>query len=533
MATVFLSPIGNGAQYLGVSLTLLAGGTLTTYQAGTSTPLATYTTNLGNVTNSNPITLDSSGRPPQEIWLVQGSSYKFVLADSLGSIIATYDNISGINDPTAVNLAMQVVGCTPLTSIAGTNSITANSTGTFTSYTTGQSFAFVAAGTNTGPVTLAITTTVGIGAAPVQTPLGAALIGQEIQSGQLVHVYWSGSAFRMFDFGGTRLTGSITGPDQFGWRNRLINGSCAVAQGSVPNLSTASQYGQVDMATAWCSTGGVSAGTIAQSLVSSAGTTGRALSVVSATLTGSSVVSWRYRVESLDAVGLKNQTATFQIKVWHNVGSSINYTVVIRKPTASDNYSGVTVIGTSSATSVATSTATTLTYTLALGDCSNGLEIEVQAACGAVSTKTFDFTEWQLEKGTQASAFEFRPFADELLACQRYFEKSFALTTAPANNVGIAGATFITGTPGAAFPITSVDIGVGSFKVVKRIAPVMIGYSPTNNSSSPLNYTTGADFGISTINNLSQVGFKLFARTDGGYTLGNLIAFHWTADARL
>ena len=79
MATVFLSPIGNGAQYLGVSLTLLAGGTLTTYQAGTSTPLATYTTNLGNVTNSNPITLDSSGRPPQEIWLVQGSSYKLSL----------------------------------------------------------------------------------------------------------------------------------------------------------------------------------------------------------------------------------------------------------------------------------------------------------------------------------------------------------------------------------------------------------------------------------------------------------------------
>jgi hypothetical protein len=105
MPTVAFSPIGNGVSFLGLSLVLLNGGFINTYQAGTTTPLATYTTNAGNVANSNPIVLNSDGRAPQEIWLIQGSAYKFVVSDALSNVIATYDNISGIDATLRADLA--------------------------------------------------------------------------------------------------------------------------------------------------------------------------------------------------------------------------------------------------------------------------------------------------------------------------------------------------------------------------------------------------------------------------------------------
>lgn len=98
MATVNLSPLFNGWQGFGNDGKPLNGGFIYTYAAGTSTLLETYTTAAGNVQNTNPIELDPSGRPPQEIWLVQGSAYFFILQDSLHNQIETFDNISGIED---------------------------------------------------------------------------------------------------------------------------------------------------------------------------------------------------------------------------------------------------------------------------------------------------------------------------------------------------------------------------------------------------------------------------------------------------
>lgn len=93
-----LSPIYNGWQGFGNGGLPLNGGLLYTYAAGTTTPVSSYTTSSGAVANTNPIVLDSTGRPPQEIWLFEGLAYKFVLTDSLSNPIATYDNIVGIGD---------------------------------------------------------------------------------------------------------------------------------------------------------------------------------------------------------------------------------------------------------------------------------------------------------------------------------------------------------------------------------------------------------------------------------------------------
>jgi hypothetical protein len=93
---VNLSPIGNGFQFFTTTGIPLAGGKIYTYQAGSSTPLATYTDNTGATANANPIVLGTDGRPSSEIWLTYGYNYKFVLKDANDNTIQTYDNLYGI-----------------------------------------------------------------------------------------------------------------------------------------------------------------------------------------------------------------------------------------------------------------------------------------------------------------------------------------------------------------------------------------------------------------------------------------------------
>ena len=93
---VLLSPIGNGFQFLTTTGLPLVGGQIYTYQAGSSTPLTTYSDNGGVVPNANPIVLGSDGRPQTQIWLTQGFNYKFILTDSNNVQIQTYDNLYGI-----------------------------------------------------------------------------------------------------------------------------------------------------------------------------------------------------------------------------------------------------------------------------------------------------------------------------------------------------------------------------------------------------------------------------------------------------
>ena len=103
MASVLLSPYGVGQQFFDDNGVPLAGGLIYTYQAGSSTPLVTYTDNGGTIPNANPIVLDASGRTPQQIWLLTGYSYKFVLQNANAVLIQTLDNIYPIlqNAPTS------------------------------------------------------------------------------------------------------------------------------------------------------------------------------------------------------------------------------------------------------------------------------------------------------------------------------------------------------------------------------------------------------------------------------------------------
>ena len=165
---VNLSPLGGaGAQFFNNSGVPLSGGLLYTYAAGTSTPAITYTSSNGVTPLANPIVLNAGGRiPTGEIWVTDGISYKFVLKDSTDTLIATWDNILGINsnfitftsqEEVVTATQGQTVFTTSITYTVGTNNLSVFVNGSNqivdTNYleTTGNSVTFLT-GLNVGDV---------------------------------------------------------------------------------------------------------------------------------------------------------------------------------------------------------------------------------------------------------------------------------------------------------------------------------------------------------------------------------------------
>lgn len=91
MKTISPSP---KLQFLDSNGQPLVGGKVYTYEAGTTTPLATYTSSTGGSANTNPIILDSRGEA--SVWL-SNQAYKFKLTDSNDVEIWTVDQIENLD----------------------------------------------------------------------------------------------------------------------------------------------------------------------------------------------------------------------------------------------------------------------------------------------------------------------------------------------------------------------------------------------------------------------------------------------------
>jgi len=94
MTASLSSLYGAGAQLFDDKGVVLSGGLIYTYLAGSTTPAITWTDSAQTVPNANPIQLNSAGRTTSEIYLPNGTGYKFIVTDSLGASVGpTWDNI--------------------------------------------------------------------------------------------------------------------------------------------------------------------------------------------------------------------------------------------------------------------------------------------------------------------------------------------------------------------------------------------------------------------------------------------------------
>jgi len=123
--------------------------------------------------------------------------------------------------------------------------------------------------------------------------------------------------------------------------------------------------------------------------------------------------------------------------------------------------------------------------------------------------------------------------AFELERCQRFYEKSFALATIPAQNVGIAtGETRFLQVVGASTAQGTFSV---SYKTRKRAGatPTITLYNPAAANAQFRNITGSTDWSASTASSPSETGFFLNGTSAAASTAGSSAAIHWTADYEL
>jgi len=158
----------------------------------------------------------------------------------------------------------------------------------------------------------------------------------------------------------------------------------------------------------------------------------------------------------------------------------------------------------------------------------------VTGATSVVGTNgaTFYITGVQLEKGSTATSFDYRPYGTELQLCQRYYQKTFPQATAPAQNAGVSGCVIISS--------SGSDTGYGQqapwrLQVPLRATPTTItSYNPSAAASTARNLALSANRTIIALgfgqNGDSAICFTISTSTD---SVGMAYAIHYTVDAEL
>lgn len=195
MATYFLCPVSTIFQWFTDVGIVLAGGKITTYAAGTSTPTTTWTDSSGGVANTNPIVLNSAGRLNNvQIWQRGGTPIKVVITDANNNQIGpTFDQIYGVGDPGSLQSIYY----------GGNDSGAANAyvltfAANFNSYTNGIVVYWVPANTNSGASTVNIN---GIGVVNIVNADGSALSANQIVANQLAVIASQGGNFVLQSIG--------------------------------------------------------------------------------------------------------------------------------------------------------------------------------------------------------------------------------------------------------------------------------------------------------------------------------------------
>jgi hypothetical protein len=316
-------------------------------------------------------------------------------------------------------------------------------------------------------------------------------------------------------------------------RNHIVNPCALVNQ--VVTAATLVQdtyvYGP-DMFMAMATGTAVSAGTFGQTSAASVGSTGYAFTLAGVTLTGTGVLYVRHRMRSKDAVLLKNKACSLQVAVGHDVGSDVNHTLTVRKASAVDDFSTTAVIQAGSAMAVTTGTSSVIELkNIQMGDCGNGLEIELKIEPGAITANNFEITEWQLETARMCTPVAIASLGDTLAKCQRRYSTTYSDGVAPGTPTpwGSVGAVHCQTVNGSQTLHPGLDI---AFPEEMDVIPAVTVYSSWTGTTGVIrNISTQADVALTSLSNTStsHVGQLITVPV----AAGNVCNAHFVFDCRI
>jgi hypothetical protein len=177
-------------------------------------------------------------------------------------------------------------------------------------------------------------------------------------------------------------------------------------------------------------------------------------------------------------------------------------------------------------------------YSGTAGAWASSLFFGATGATSVVGTNgaTFYITGVQLEKGSTATSFDYRPYGTELALCQRYYEKSFDITVAPAN-----GLTAPSNSLHLNITCFTTSIGWCSsifYKTTKRAIPTVTLYNTSATTGGFWGwYASGAwsNFASQSIDYSTDGGFSVSATSSASFTNNTtyIVAGAWAVSAEL
>jgi len=324
------------------------------------------------------------------------------------------------------------------------------------------------------------------------------------------------------------------------FKNRIINGGMDVWQRgtSFTSINNTVTYG-ADRWFAFTTSGTAQARILQNGSVPS----GFAYSLALGRASGNTAISQQFIcqcIESANVLGLAGQSVTlsFYAKAGANYsGGSIS--VILSSGTASDQssatfsagpctgYTGnATVINTTQSINT-TWTRYSFTGTVSASALELGLGIGYTPTGTAGADDNIYITGVQLEAGSVATPFERRSFGDELARCQRYYEKTYNVTTAPGTAITDGFVNCITGTNG-----TGTAIMYFRFATPKRAQPTATFYHTNGTINSWAYSRSGASGTAAPSGGLQETGGRIYLSTGANWTVADLQG-HVVASAEL
>ena len=251
-------------------------------------------------------------------------------------------------------------------------------------------------------------------------------------------------------------------------------------------------------------------------------------------LAANSGVGLAQRMEASGTMHLAGANATLQVKAASSSLTSLNWALfyansadafgTLASPTRTSIASGSFTINATEATYLAT---------IAIpAAASTGLEL-VLSGGALLGTQTLTLGDVALEPGTFTAVppFAIRPLPLELLMCQRYFEKSFPMAVAPAQNTG----SFVDGAYAVQTVGASQSSGFGdvTFKVTKRAVPGIVFFNPSAADAQARNRSVAASTSSLAISEVGERSFSASYTSGAGTAATSANVFHWTASAEL